>query len=65
MRAAKFRRQFEERVAALRDAAATIQAACAETRANEVLPTLLMKSLAAGNFLNSGKPGGRGRGHPD
>ena len=62
MRAAKFGRQFEARAGAVRDGAAVIQAACRETRASEVLPTLLMKSLAAGNFLNSGNRAGAAAG---
>jgi hypothetical protein len=62
MRAAQFERQFEERVGALRAAAATLQAACGETRHNKLLPSLLMTCLAAGNFLNSGNRAGAAAG---
>lgn len=52
LQAARFERQFGAREAAARGQVATLREACAEVRGNALLPVLLKKSLAAGNYLN-------------
>ena len=62
VRAARFERQFEERVGGVRGDAATLRAACGEVRGCALLPGLLMTCLAVGNFLNSGNRAGAAAG---
>ena len=62
LRAVQFQRQFDSRHSGLHADIQTLEAACAETRSNALLPCVLKTCLDVGNYLNAGHRAGAAAG---
>ena len=58
----QFQRQFDSRHSGLHADIQTLEAACAETRSNALLPCVLKTCLDVGNYLNAGHRAGAAAG---
>ena len=62
LRAVQFQRLFDSRHSGLHSDIQTLEAACAETRGNALLPCVLKTCLDVGNYLNAGHRAGAAAG---